>query len=111
MRIDALSPLGMILGFLSPLIAIIAAVVFYARHSDRIEPRRRVPIIAYILALIVCGGIAGYGGVFFGIAVACPESGNLCGLFGFFVTGPIFFSLAIVLVGSALCLVRPAPRC
>src|SRR5262249_11722318 len=98
---------GMILGFLSPLLALIAALALYIRHRRLIERERRVPIIAYVLTLIVCGGVAGYVGMGVGIALACPETGNLCGLFGVFVTGPISFSLATVGIGVALSLVRP----
>jgi len=101
---------GMMLGFLSPFAAIIASFFFYARHRKLIEPERRVPIVAYVLALIIFGGIAGYAGIFLGIALACPKAGNLCGLFGFFVTGPILFSLAIFVCGLALSLVRPAAK-
>ena len=105
--IDTLFPLGMLLGFLSPLAAIGFAVISYSRHRNRIEPERRVPVIGYVLGLIACGCIAGFVGLFWGIALACPQSGNLCGLFEFFVTGPILFSLAIFLVGLSLFLVRP----
>ena len=86
---------GMFLGILFPLVAIVFSFIFYFIHRDRIEPARRVPAVAYVLALIVCGGVAGYAGLVFGIMLACPKAGNLCGLFGFFVTGPISLSLAI----------------
>jgi hypothetical protein len=98
---------GMILGFLLPLLAIIAAIFFYLRHRRLIEKERRVPVVAYVFALIVCGGVAGYLGMGAGVALACPNTGNLCGLFGVFVTGPLSFLLAIVAVGAALSLVRP----
>jgi hypothetical protein len=100
---------GMILGFASPFAAIVFAAILYARHRRLIEPERRVPIVAYILAVIICGGIAGYAGLIGGMMLACPQAGNLCGLFGFFVTGPIAAFFAVVLVGLALFLVRPAP--
>jgi hypothetical protein len=101
---------GMFLGVLFPLVAIVFSFIFYFIHRDRIEPERRVPAVAYVLALIVCGGVAGYAGLVFGIMLACPKAGNLCGLFGFFVTGPISLSLAIFLIASALFLVRPTPK-
>src|SRR4030088_1005457 len=37
-----------------------------------------------------------------GMMLACPQTGNLCGLFGVFATGPFAFSLAILIVGLAL---------
>ena len=107
-----LFPLLMFLGLISPLVAFLFAFVFYFRHLDRVEPERRVPRIAYFLAVIVCGVIAGYFGLILGISLACnsPTSSNLCGLWGFFVTGPLTMTLAIFLVGWSLSLVRPAPR-
>ena len=66
-----LFPLLMFLGLISPLVALLSAVLFYIRHRDRVEPERRVPGIAYVLSVIVCGVIAGYFGVIFGISQAC----------------------------------------
>jgi hypothetical protein len=45
-----------------------------------------------------------------GMMLACPQAGNLCGLFGVFATGPLSFSLAVVGLGLALLLIRPAPK-
>ena len=105
-----LFPLLMFLGLISPLVALLSAVLFYNRHRDRVEPERRVRSIAYVLAVIICGVISGYFGVIFGIQLACnsPTSSNLCGLWGFFVTGPLLMALAIFLIGWSLPLVRPA---
>jgi hypothetical protein len=101
-KFDKLFPLLWVLAFLSPVVAIFLAVRFYALHClCRPKPGRRFPLVAYVLVLLVCAIIAYLGGLFFGISAACsaPESGNLCGLFGFFVTGPLAASLAIFLVG------------
>ena len=98
------------LGLISPIAAIMAACVLFARHRERIEPERRVPVVGFILAISICGAIGGYFGLVFGIGLACPEMGNLCGLWGFFVTAPIFFALGILLVGIVVSLIRPAPR-
>ena len=62
-----LFPLLVFLGLISPLVAFLFAFVFYFRHRDRVEPERRVPGVAYVLAVIVCGVIAGYFGLIFGI--------------------------------------------
>jgi hypothetical protein len=102
-----------LLGQISLLVAIAAVIVLYNRHLNRVEPERRVSPIAYTLAAIVCGGIAGWYGLNFGIKLegcSSPGSGNLCGLWGFLVTGPVSCALAMVLVGSALSLIRPAPK-
>jgi|SRR5689334_18598379 hypothetical protein len=107
-----LFPLLVLLGLISPLAALLSAFVFYFRHLDRVEPERHVSGIAFSLAVIVCGAIAGYFGLIFGISLACNSatSGNLCGLWGFFVAGPFAMALAIFLVGWSLSLVRPAAR-
>ena len=109
---DRLFPLFMLLGFSSPCAAIVCAFLFYARHRNRIEPDRRVPAIAFALAAIVCGAVAGYFGLFWGIAQACdgPKAPNLCGMWGFLVTGPIALASGIFAMGLALSLIRPAPR-
>ena len=96
------------LGLVSPIAAIMAACVLFARHRERVEPERRVPVIGFILAICICGAIGGYFGLTFGIGLACPEMGNLCGLWAFFVTAPIFFALGILLVGIVVSLIRPA---
>jgi hypothetical protein len=90
-----------------PVVAIVSAAVFYIRHRNRVEPGRRLPLIVYLLALVVCGGAAAFGGMTFGAQWACarPDGGNLCGLVGVFVTGPIAGTMAVVLVGLALSLV------
>jgi hypothetical protein len=100
---------GMLVGVVSAFIAMIAAFVLYVRHREQIEATRRIPVFAYLFALIVAGVAAGFFGMLGGNALACPKAGNLCGLYGVFVTGPLSFSLAIAAVGAALSLVRP--RC
>jgi hypothetical protein len=92
-----------------PFATIGAAVLFYVRHRNRIEPTRRVPVGLYILGVIVAGTVAGGLGVMFGIRWGCsiPQSGNLCGLIGFLVIGPISCFLGIVLVGVGLSRIRP----
>src|SRR5215469_12269054 len=98
--LDKLFPFLMLLGPLSPFAAILSAFVFYARHSNRIEPDRRVPAVAFALVAIVCGLVAGFFAMIWGVEAACrPPAFNLCGLWGVFVTGPLAFSLAMVAVG------------
>ena len=92
-----------------PLAAIASAVLFYARHRNRVGPERRIPVLPYVLALLVSAGVAGFFGTIWGAQWACsmPKTGNLCGLVGVFVVGPISGALAMVLVGVALLLVPP----
>jgi hypothetical protein len=107
-----LFPVLMFIGLISPLVALVSTVLFYAHHRARVEPERRVSTVAYVLAVIVCAVIGGCFGLYFGIRLACnsPTSSNLCGLWGFFVTGPLLMAVAIFLVGLAVSLVRPAPK-
>jgi len=94
-----------------PLAAICSAVFCYIRHQKRIEPERRIPLGLYILAVVVCGSVAGFFGVVLGIKWGCsiPDAGNLCGLVGFLVVGPISSALGILLVGLWVSRVRPLP--
>jgi hypothetical protein len=98
---------GMLAGLVSPLIAMIVAFALYVRHRERIEAERRIPVVAYVFALIVTAVPAGFFGMLGGNVLACPKAGNLCGLYGVFVTGPLSFSLAIAALAAALSLVRP----
>jgi hypothetical protein len=98
---------GMLVGVISPFIAMIVAFALYVRHRERIEAERRIPALAYLFALIVAAAPAGFFGMLGGNVLACPKAGNLCGLYGVFVTGPLSFSLAIVALAVALSLVRP----
>jgi hypothetical protein len=95
-----------------PLAAICSAILFYVRHRNRIEPERRVSVGLYVFLVMVCGSIAGCLGVVFGIKWECsiPESGNLCGLIGFLVVGPISSLIGIVLLGLWLSRIQPAPK-
>jgi hypothetical protein len=109
---DKLFPALMMLGIIAPIAAIVVAIILYVRHRNRVARERRVPAVAYVSAIIICGAIAGYLGLVFGIRQACsvPKAANLCGLWGFFVSGPISCAVAIVLVGVMISLRRPTPR-
>jgi len=106
-----LSSVFMILGPISPIAALVCVFHSYDRHCNRISPDRRVPVVVYALAVIICGAITGYFGLFWGIEHACdgPTAPNLCGLWGFFVTGPIALALGMCAIGLALFLTRRAP--
>jgi hypothetical protein len=87
---------------ISPVVAIVAACVLFARHRTRVEPARQVSLGGFILAVIICGAVGGVFGLLVGIGMACPGMGNLCGLWGFLVSAPIFAALGILLVGIAI---------
>jgi hypothetical protein len=70
--LEAMFPVLMLIGLISPLGALVSAILFYVHHRDRVEPARRVPVIAFILALIICVVIAGCFGLYLGLKMACP---------------------------------------
>jgi hypothetical protein len=96
---------------LSPGPAIGFAAWSYLQHcKDRPDPQRRIPGLAYALVVLVFA----IGGFFFGmirgIDWACSEpAGNLCGLTGVFVSGPLAAALAISFIGG-LILLLPSDR-
>jgi hypothetical protein len=94
----------MIVGLLAPIASIVGAVIFYVEHSNRVGRENRMPVLGYIVAIATCGAIGGYLGLTFGIAKACggPNPGNLCGLWGGFVTGPISFAATVLLVAKLI---------
>jgi hypothetical protein len=91
-------------------VAVIGAALSYARHCRvRPQPERRFPVIAYVLILLGCA-VAGYfSAMVFGIDLACVRypSGNLCGLFGVFASGPLGASLAVLFVAALILLLPP----
>ena len=92
-----------LLTFLSPLLAMVCAIVFYSRYCRRRpEADRRLSGVTYALILLVCAVSAYPVGVQLGISRACPSAGNLCGLAGFFIGGPLASALAILLVSGLL---------
>jgi hypothetical protein len=97
------------LGFFSPVVASACAVLFYVRHSRAYpNPEGRISLTTYVLALLVCAIIAFFIGLQYGITWACSSrwDGNLCGLVGFFVVGPIAAALAIFFVGASIMFLR-----
>ena len=95
------------LAIISPIAAIVAACVLFARHRKRVESARQVPVAGFILAVIICGAVGGVFGLLVGIGMACPGMGNLCGLWGFLVTAPLFCALGILLAGIAISMIPP----
>lgn len=83
---------------------IVPALFFYIRHSkDTPQGENRFPLGLYIIALLICAFAAFWAGTAWGGRFACsrPSSGNLCGLLGFMVVGPLS-SLVTVSVVSWL---------
>jgi len=103
---DAFFPLFLIVGLFSPICSIVGAVVFYVWHSERVGRANRIPVLAYILVITICGVAGGYLGLSVGIAKACggANADNLCGLWGFLVTGPVAFAASVLLASGIFAL-------
>lgn len=81
---------------------IVPAAIFYIRHCNR-TPQNRFPLGLYVVALLTCAFVAFWVGVGLGVEYACskPSWGNLCGLLGVYVVGPLS-SFIVVTVASWL---------
>jgi hypothetical protein len=77
---------------------IVPAVIFYRRHC-KVRPRgkNRFPLGLYVVALLICAFVAFWVGTGWGVGFACsgPSAGNLCGLLGFMVVGPLSSIIAV----------------
>ena len=78
--------------------AIFPAIIFYERHCKK-RPRveDRLPLGCYVTALLICAFVAYIGGIGWGVHSACtgPSPGNLCGLVGFIIVGPLCSIIAV----------------
>jgi hypothetical protein len=96
-------PFVWLLAFLSPVMAMACAGLMYGRYCrKRPDADRRLTGVVYTSILLVCAVVAYPVGVLLGINWACPSAGNLCGLAGFFVVGPLASTLAILLPAGLL---------
>jgi len=85
----------------SPAFAIGFAFYYYMLYRNAPQPKRSAPIAGLVLAILVSGLVFYWLGTGLGISVACSStSSNLCGLFGFFVIGPIASALAIIIASK-----------
>jgi hypothetical protein len=80
---------------------IVPAAIFYSRHYNQ-TPRgeNRFPLGLYVVALLTCAFVAFWVGVGLGVEYACsrPSWGNLCGLLGIFVVGPLSSIITVTVV-------------
>lgn len=80
---------------------IVPGAIFYIRHCNQ-TPRveNRFPLGLYIVLLLTCAFVAAWVGIGLGVEYACsgPSPGNLCGLPGFFVVGPLSSIVAVTVV-------------
>ena len=77
---------------------VVPAVIFYRRHcKERPRGENRFPLGLYVVALLICAFVAFWVGTGWGVSFACsgPSPGNLCGLLGFIVVGPLSSIIAV----------------
>jgi hypothetical protein len=77
---------------------VVPGVTFYRRHcKERPGGENRFPLGLYVVALLIFAFVAFWVGYGWGVRFACsgPSSGNLCGLLGFMVVGPLSSIIAV----------------
>jgi hypothetical protein len=80
---------------------IVPAAIFYNRHCNQTPGgENRFPLGLYVVALLTCAFVAFWVGVGSGVEYACsrPSWGNLCGLLGIFVVGPLSSFIIVTVV-------------
>jgi hypothetical protein len=94
--LDPPSIIFFIIVALIPLTAIAASVTFYhkyVRASDGFDVR----FFLFLIGLLAASLVAGMHGIESGTEYYCSHGGgNLCGLVGYFVAGPLAFSVAAI---------------
>jgi hypothetical protein len=93
------------LAFWSPAVALVGAIFLYRQHC-KARPRHRIPALVYAAIILVCAGVAYLAGMILANEFLCssPSSGNLCGLIGIFIWGPLVSAFAILSIGSLILL-------
>ena len=84
----------------SPIIVVIASIGFYFVYLpplDRPSVLSSVRFPLFVTGLLAAGYLVGSYGIERGIDYYCRHAGgNLCGLGGYFVAGPLAFNLAAI---------------
>jgi CDP-diglyceride synthetase len=93
------------LAYWSPVLALVGAIFLYQQHC-KARPTHRIPALVYAAIILVCAVVAYLAGMILGNEFLCssPSSGNLCGLIGIFIIGPLVSAFSILLVGSLILL-------
>src|SRR4051812_22709931 len=80
---------------------ILPALIFYSRHCARTPQwENRFPLGLYVVVLLICAFMAFWAGIAWGVDFACsrPSPGNLCGLWGVFIVGPLSSIITVTIV-------------
>jgi hypothetical protein len=92
------------LACLSPIFAFVGAIFLYRQHCLA-RPKHRIPALIYTAIVLICAAAGYFFGMIFGIDYACsPPAGNLCGLAGIFIIGPLVSAFAILSISSLILL-------
>jgi hypothetical protein len=84
----------------SPVVALVGAALMYWQYQ-RLGPKRLVSPVAYALVIAVAAVVGYFIGTAVGISFACAApAGNLCGLYGVFIIGPLGSAFAILLTAA-----------
>ena len=104
-------PLHIKLVMYSPIIGLAITIILYVHYRTSANSARPLSIFVYF-PIVALAGLAGFqASKYAGMWIACTipdEPGNLCGLFGYFVTGPAGCTLLMIL--TAYLLIRHARR-
>ena len=87
--------LTFIIVMLSPLIALFVAGTYYRQFAERYRHATRgaKPLGRFIGGILLYGVTLGFLGLVLGIVGSCAAAPSAqCGLGGYFLTGPLFFS-------------------
>lgn len=84
------------IALLSPFVALSVAVGVYLKFGVFHGGDRR-PLVSFILGNLIAGVVVGFASILITVLINCssPSAGNLCGLWGYVIVGPLTFSLAI----------------
>jgi hypothetical protein len=93
------------LAFWSPAVALVGAIFLYRQHC-KARPHHSIPPLVYAAIILVCAVVAYLAGMILANEFLCasPSSGNLCGLIGIFIWGPLVSAFAILSIGSLILL-------
>lgn len=90
---------------LSPLFGVFVAAYFFLQYKAAPEPKRHLSLLFYTLSIIAAATGAWFIGTYGGIYAACrlpSDPGNLCGLFGYFVYGPLLVTATMIVYAKVL---------
>jgi hypothetical protein len=84
----------------SPIIGLGIAILVYINYRRSTKSVKPLSLFWYFPVVVLTGVIAYLIGKYAGIWIACSlpeEPGNLCGLYGYLVTGPAACTMAMIL--------------